>query len=60
MVVGVELEEEVGEVNNDEDNGGTTAELEEIGGFKIASESIIQPLVLSETSGLQELRGNVK
>jgi hypothetical protein len=51
MVVRVELEEEVCEVNEDEDNRGTTAELEEIRGFKTAIDSAVQPFVLRERSG---------
>jgi len=57
MVVGVELEEQVGDVNEDEDNRSTTAELEEVRGFKTAIDSAVQPFVLSETLGLG---GNVK
>lgn len=50
MIVRVELEEEVGEVNDDEDNRGTTAELEEIRDFLAIGESTIQPLMLNGTS----------
>jgi len=49
--VRVELEEEVGEVNEDEDDRGTAAELEEKRGFLTTIEPTIQPLVL---------RGNVR
>ena len=44
----VELEEEVCEVNEDEDDRGTTTELEEIGGFKTAIDPAVQPFMLSE------------
>jgi hypothetical protein len=47
MVVGIELEEEVGEVNEDEDDRGTTAELEEKRCFLTTVEPTIQPLVES-------------
>ena len=47
----VKLEEEVGEINDDEDNRGTTAKLEEKGDFLPVGESTIQPLVLGEKSG---------
>lgn len=53
MVVGVELEEEVREVNKDEDDGGSTAELEEIRGFETAIDSAVQPFMLSEGSGTE-------
>ena len=49
--MGVKLEEEVGNVNEDEDNRSTAAELEEIRCFKTAIDSTVQPFVLSETSG---------
>lgn len=49
--MGVELEEEVGDVDEDEDNRGTAAELEEIGGFEFSIDSTVQPFVLSERSG---------
>lgn len=49
--MGVELEEEVGEVDEDEDDRGAAAELEEIRGFLPTVEPTIQPLVL---------RGNVR
>ena len=52
MVVGVELEEEVCEVNENEDNRGTTTELEEIRGFKAAIDSAFQPFMLGERSGI--------
>ena len=48
MVVRVELEEEVCEVNEDEDDRGTTAELEEIGSFETGIDSAVQPFMLSE------------
>jgi len=51
MVVGIELEKEVGDVNEDEDNRGATTELEEVRGFKTGFDSAIQPFVLSGTSG---------
>jgi hypothetical protein len=51
VVVGIELEEEVRKVNEDEDDRGTSTELEEIWRFKIAIDSPIQPFVLSEASG---------
>ena len=51
MVVRVELEEEVCEVNEDQDNRGTTTELEKVRGFKAAIDSTVQPLMLSERSG---------
>lgn len=51
MVVGIELEEEVSEVDKDEYNGCTTAELEEIGCFKGTVYSAVQPFVLEKRSG---------
>lgn len=48
MVVRVELEEEVCEVNEDEDDRGTTTELEEIGGFETGIDSAVQPFMLGE------------
>ena len=46
----VELEEEVCDVNEDEDDRGTAAELEKIRRFETAVNSAVQPFVLSETS----------
>jgi len=48
MVVGIKLKEEVCEVNEDEDDRGTTTELEEIGGFETGIDSAVQPFMLSE------------
>lgn len=49
--MGIELEEEVREVNENEDDRATSAELKEIRCFKIAVDSPVQPFVLSERSG---------
>lgn len=46
--MGVKLEEEVREVDKDEDDRGSTTELEEIRGFKTTIDSAVQPLMLSE------------
>lgn len=43
--MGIELEEEVREINEDEDDRGTAAELEEIRGFESAIDSTVQPLM---------------
>ena len=46
----VELEEEVRDVNEDEDDRGTAAELEKIRRLETAIDSAVQPFVLNETS----------
>lgn len=47
----VELKEEVGEVDEDEDDRRSSAELEEIRSLKTGVDSTVQPFVLSEASG---------
>lgn len=49
--MGIKLEEEVREVDEDEDDRGSSAELKEVRCFKIATDSPVQPFVLNETSG---------
>ena len=48
MVVRVELEEEVRDVNEDEDDRGTAAELEKIRRLETAIDSAVQPFMLGE------------